>query len=637
MSTLTFAKTYNLIEFLEKPTESDEFDQIFDFLNANPIKYALTVSPTIYTSCIKQFWTSAKYALTVSPTIYTSCIKQFWTSAKVKTVNEDVRLQALVDGKKVIVNEASIRHGLRLDDAEGIACLPNDAIFEELARMGYEKPSLKLTFYKAFFLPQWKFLIHTIMQFLIAKTTAWNEFSSTMASAIICLATNQKFNFSKYILDKMMKNLEAEVKFYMFLRFVQVFVNHQLGDMSHHKEIFVNPSLTKKVFANMKRVGTGFFGAITPLFETMMVQAPDEVGTLPTPSHDPLPSGEDRLQLNELMEICTKSSNRVLSLEQTKTNQAAKIKKLQKRVKKLEGKKKKRTQGLKRMYKVGLSSRIVSSDEEDQGRINDHDMFGVNELDGDELVIDDTTGENVEQDATITKKEVSTTADKVVTTAESIEGTTAATTLQISKDDEEERGELSIEEKSKLFVKLMNKRKNHFERLRAKERRRKPPTKAQKRNQMCTYLKNMAGFTHNQLKSKSFEEVQQAFNKTMDWINSFVAMDSKAVKDRAVESSKRVGDEIEQESTKKQKLDKNVQAEVADDDIAELKRCLEIVLKDDVTIEATPLSSTSPTIVDYKIYKEGKKSYFKIIRADGNSQNYLTFGTMFKNFNTEDL
>nr|GFC98061.1 hypothetical protein [Tanacetum cinerariifolium] len=69
-----------------------------------------------------------------------------------------------------------------------------------------------------------------------------------------------------------------------------------------------------------------------------------------------------------------------------------------------------------------------------------------------------------------------------------------------------------------------------------------------------------------------------------------------------------------------------------------MKKCLEIVPEDDdVTFEATPLSSKSPTIVDYKIYKEEKKSYFKIIKADGNSQNYLTFGTMFKNFDREDL
>nr|GFB12797.1 hypothetical protein [Tanacetum cinerariifolium] len=81
------------------------------------------------------------------------CIQQFWDFAKVKTVNKDVQIQALVDGKKVIINEASIRCDLRLDDAEGTTCLPNAAIFEELARMGYEKPSQKLTFYKAFFSP----------------------------------------------------------------------------------------------------------------------------------------------------------------------------------------------------------------------------------------------------------------------------------------------------------------------------------------------------------------------------------------------------------------------------------------------------------------------------------------------------
>nr|GEX83757.1 putative ribonuclease H-like domain-containing protein [Tanacetum cinerariifolium] len=74
------------------------------------------------------------------------------------------RLQALVDKKKVVVTETTIREVLRLDDAEGINCLPNEEIFTKLARMGYEKPSTKLTFYKAFFPSQWKFLIHTILQ-----------------------------------------------------------------------------------------------------------------------------------------------------------------------------------------------------------------------------------------------------------------------------------------------------------------------------------------------------------------------------------------------------------------------------------------------------------------------------------------
>ncbi|GJZ17168.1 hypothetical protein Tco_0553291 [Tanacetum coccineum] len=189
-----------------------------------------------------------------------------------------------------------------------------------------------------------------------AKTTAWNEFSSTMASAIICLATNQKFNFSKYIFDHMMKNLEGGVKFLMYLRFVQVFLDKLVEGMSKYKGIYVTPSHTKKIFANMKREGKGFSRRITPLFQTMMVQAPEDMGEdsaaptdsysthiitqpssskpqkkksrrkqrkdsgltkpipdeatnkepISTPSCDPPQSGEDRLQLTELMSLCTK-------------------------------------------------------------------------------------------------------------------------------------------------------------------------------------------------------------------------------------------------------------------------------------------------------------------------------------------
>nr|GEW44103.1 ribonuclease H-like domain-containing protein [Tanacetum cinerariifolium] len=96
---------------------------------------------------------------------------------------------SLIGQKKVIITEATIRDALRLDDAAGIDCLPNEEIFAELSRMGYEKPSTKLTFYKAFFSPQWKFLIHTKLQCMSAKRTSWNVFSSSMASAVICLST----------------------------------------------------------------------------------------------------------------------------------------------------------------------------------------------------------------------------------------------------------------------------------------------------------------------------------------------------------------------------------------------------------------------------------------------------------------
>nr|GEW63104.1 hypothetical protein [Tanacetum cinerariifolium] len=118
----------------------------------------------------------------------------------------------------------------------------------------------------------------------------------------------------------------------------------------------------------------------------------------------------------------------------------------------------------------------------------------------------------------------------------------------------------------------------------------------------------MVGFTHNQLKNKSFDEVQKAFGKTMSWINSFVPMDSEVVKYKAVltqeSSSKSAGDKLDQERSKKQKVEDDKESE-------ELKRYLEIIPDDgdDITIDATPLSIKT-LIIDYKIYKERKKSYF---------------------------
>nr|GFC62504.1 hypothetical protein [Tanacetum cinerariifolium] len=146
----TFVDTHNVVAILTKSNASEGFDQILDFLNGSYIKYALTVNPHIYVSCIKQFW----------------------NTVTVKQLNDVTRLQALVDKKKVLISEAVIRDVLGLDDAEGVDCLPNEEISTGLARMGYEKPSTKLKFYKAFFSSQWKFLIHTILQSLSAKRTS---------------------------------------------------------------------------------------------------------------------------------------------------------------------------------------------------------------------------------------------------------------------------------------------------------------------------------------------------------------------------------------------------------------------------------------------------------------------------------
>nr|GEX91033.1 hypothetical protein [Tanacetum cinerariifolium] len=193
---------------------------------------------------------------------------------EVVVMTEEIVVECVVPGilmedLEVVVVVEEI---LSLDDAEGVDCLPNEEIFAELARMGYEKPSTKLTFYKAFFSSQWKFLIYTILQSMSAKRTTWNEFSSVMTSAVICLSIGRKFNFSKYIFDSMVRNVDSTSKFYMYPCFIQLLIRKQLGDLLTHTTKYTSPALTHKVFANMKKVGKGFSGVETPLFKGMIVE-----------------------------------------------------------------------------------------------------------------------------------------------------------------------------------------------------------------------------------------------------------------------------------------------------------------------------------------------------------------------------
>ncbi|GJS30605.1 hypothetical protein Tco_0491225 [Tanacetum coccineum] len=775
MSALKFVDSHNMVAFLAKPTESEGFEQIVDFLNTNPIKYALTANPTIYTSCIEQFW----------------------ATAKVKTINGDVQLHALMDKKKVIITKSIIRIDLQLEDAEGTDCLLNGTIFEQLTHMGHEKLSQKLTFYKAFFSPQWKFFIHTILQCLSAKSTTWNEFSSTMASTIICLATNQKFNFSKYIFESMVKNVDSSVKFLMYLKFVQVFLDKQVGDMSTHDKIFVTPSHTKKVFGNMKRVGKGFSRTVTPLFPTMMVQAQKEMGkepiadeavteeNVPTQSNDPplsrvntLGSRENRLTLKELMDLCTKLSDRVLDLEITKTTQAKEIASLKKRVNKLERKRNSKTPGMKRLFKISRSAQVVSSedeglgDQEDaskhgrkitdidqhaevtlvdetQGRYDDAQMFDIDVFNGEEVFVAEQSEKVVEEivsdAATITTKvdltlaqalvELRSAKPKVVV-QEPVQSTTITTPSTIPKaksitfrnpsesttrttltpipsnikdkgkakmiepekplkmkeqirldeelafklqaeEDEQarlvrekaeeveeaniswdnvqamieadrllaerlqarEQEKLTDEEKARLFVELLEKRKKHFAALRAQEKRNKPPTKAQKKSTMSTYLKHMAGYKQSQLKNKSFAEIQKLFDKAMTRVNMFVDMDTELVKESSKKaeaemaqesSSKRAGEELEQEVAKKQKMEDDKEKE-------DLKQCFEIVQDDEVAIDAIPLATKPAPIVNFQIHRKGRNGYYEIMRADGSAKTYLLFSQLLKEFDREDL
>nr|GEV28902.1 hypothetical protein [Tanacetum cinerariifolium] len=161
-----------MVAYLLKSNASEGFNQIIDLLNGSSIKYALTTNPNIYVSCIKQFW----------------------TTVAVKQVNDVTRLQALVDKRKVVVTEATIREALRLDDAEGVDCLPNEEIFAELARMGFD----------------------------------------------------------------LARNVDSTTKCYMYPRFLQLIIRKQVGDLLTHTTKYTSPTLTQKVFANMRRVDENF-------------------------------------------------------------------------------------------------------------------------------------------------------------------------------------------------------------------------------------------------------------------------------------------------------------------------------------------------------------------------------------------
>nr|GFA98794.1 xylulose kinase-1 [Tanacetum cinerariifolium] len=132
MADLKFVDQHNMVACLEKTKENAEFQQIVDF----------------FSTCL------INYALIVSPTIYASYIEQFWNTATSKTVNSVKQIHAIVDGKAVVISRSSVRSDLLFNDEDGITCLTNAEIFENLALMGYEQISTKLTFQKGSFSPQ---------------------------------------------------------------------------------------------------------------------------------------------------------------------------------------------------------------------------------------------------------------------------------------------------------------------------------------------------------------------------------------------------------------------------------------------------------------------------------------------------
>ncbi|GJU54521.1 hypothetical protein Tco_1228235, partial [Tanacetum coccineum] len=239
-----------MVAYLEKTDGNTKFHQIMDFLTRSSIYYALTISPIVSTSFVEQFWTTA-------------------TS---RTINNISYIDATVAGKSVTISEASIRSDLLFDDVDGIYSLNNQAIFDNIQLMGYEGDLNTLTFNKTLFSPQWKFVFHTMNHCISSKSTFWDQIPTNISTAAICLATNQKYNFSKLVFGGMLRNLDATKKFVMYPRFLQIFLSNQLKDVHVPLDHFLVPTLTKKVLTFMVKKGKNFLGKVTPLFDFMLVQ-----------------------------------------------------------------------------------------------------------------------------------------------------------------------------------------------------------------------------------------------------------------------------------------------------------------------------------------------------------------------------
>ncbi|GJY41096.1 hypothetical protein Tco_0428366 [Tanacetum coccineum] len=213
---------------------------------------------------------------------------------------------------------------------------------------------------------------------------------------------------------------------------------------------------------------------------------------------------------------------------------------------------------------------------------------------------------------------------------------------------------------AKRMVDMVNQRKKHFAEERAKAKRNKPMTQSQLRIYMSNYLKNQGTWKLSQLKKLRFEEIKEEFDRVVQQIDTFVPMDFEATKAKL----KRYGEELQTKTSKKQKIDdKDVPAigekvvEVKEEEPVKRtgKRKKQKARKGisvdknaqgdsetdkEESVEAmnpTPLATKSNSVVNWKIFQQGQRSIYQIIRANGADTVYMSFGAMIKDFTREDL
>nr|GEW80997.1 putative ribonuclease H-like domain-containing protein [Tanacetum cinerariifolium] len=429
--------------------------------------------------------------------------------------SEEAQLHARVDGKKIIITKASIRRDLQLGDEEGVDCLPNSTIFEQLALMG-----------------------------------------------MIRNFDNVSGRFLMY--PRVGKGFSGRVT----PLFPTMVIQSELGE-----EHVANEAVHKELDNSLVRAATTASSLGAELdsaqtrFESVSKLSNDSLLT----RGNTLQNDEDRMQLNELMELCTNLPTRVLDLEKTKTTQ-----------KSLDGE-----ESLGEDASKQGRFKAIDADE-DITLVNDQDdaeMFDVNDLVN---AAQDSSGTT-----TITTEELTLAQalEALKTSKPKVKG------IVIKEQEEPEPVKPKKKDQIRLDEEAAKRKEESILKLREQKRKNKPPTHAQKRKIMCTYLKNMEGYKLKDLKIKEFDKIQEMFNRAFRRVNTFEDVRPELVERK----EKRAGEEEE------------------------------------VAINVIPLALKSLRIVDWKIHKEEKKSYYQIVRANGKSQMYMVFSKMLESFDKEYL
>ncbi|GJR80719.1 hypothetical protein Tco_0151504 [Tanacetum coccineum] len=240
MAALQYKDDHNRIAYLGREKGSEDFGDILSYVDHSPLRYALTHDP---------------------PVVFDSLVKQFWATAVVRpNAAGSHDLVATIDGRAVVVTESLIRTQLRFEDANGIVAMPNSDILEGMRVIGYPTDRA-LTFLKHHLSPQWRFLVHTLLHCLSPKSGSWNQFPSSIATALICLSTGREYNFSRFILEGMIANVKAtKNKFLMYPRFLQMIVAIETADRTPRPTF----GFTRKLFSNMKFKWEGEEIPLTP-------------------------------------------------------------------------------------------------------------------------------------------------------------------------------------------------------------------------------------------------------------------------------------------------------------------------------------------------------------------------------------